>query len=57
MTPRRVALARMFIEAGLRSPHTQLTKVQIEISVQGRHTEASARWGQKEGVSLLKRET
>ena len=31
----------MFKEAGLRSPHTQLTKVQIEISVQGRHTEAN----------------
>ena len=40
-TPRRVALARMFKEAGLRSPRTQLTKVQIEISVQGRLTEAS----------------
>ena len=39
-TPRRVALARMFKEAGLRSPRTQLTKVQIEISVQGRHKEA-----------------
>ena len=36
MTPRRVALARMFKEAGLRSPRTQLTKVQIEISVLGR---------------------
>ena len=32
-TPRRVALARTFKEAGLRSPRTQLTKVQIEISV------------------------
>ena len=39
--PQRVALARTFKEAGLRSPRTQLTKVQIEISVQGRHTEAS----------------
>ena len=39
-TPRRVALARMFKEAGLRSPRTQLTKVQIEISVLGRRTEA-----------------
>ena len=38
---RRVALARMFKEAGLRSPRTQLTKVQIEISVRGRHKEAS----------------
>ena len=35
-TPRRVALARIFKEAGIRSPRTQLTKVQIEISVQGR---------------------
>ena len=42
-TPRRFALARMFKEAGLRGPHTQLTKVQIAISVQGRRTEASAR--------------
>ena len=33
--PRRVALARMFKEAGLRNPRTQLTKVQIEISVRG----------------------
>ena len=41
MTPVRVALARMLKEAGLRSPRTQLTKVQIEISVQGRCTEAS----------------
>ena len=41
MTPGRVALACMFKEAGLRSPRTQLTKVQIEISVQGRHTEAN----------------
>ena len=41
-TPRRVALARMFKEAGLRSPHTQLTKVKIEISVLGRRTEARA---------------
>ena len=43
MTPRRVALARMFKEAGLRSPRTQLhvTKVQIEISVRGRRTEAN----------------
>ena len=40
-TPRRVALARMFKEAGLRSPRTQLTKVQIEISVLGRRTEAT----------------
>ena len=40
-TPQRVALARMFKEAGLRSPRTQLTKVQIGISVQGRHTEAN----------------
>ena len=40
-TPRRVALARMFKEAGLRSPRTQLTKVKTEISVQGRHTEAN----------------
>ena len=40
MNPRRVTLARIFKEAGLRSPHTQLTKVQIEFSVQGRHTEA-----------------
>ena len=40
-TPWRVALARMFKEAGLRSPRTQLTKVQIEISVQGRRSEAS----------------
>ena len=39
-TPRTVALARMFKEAGLRSPRIQLTKVQIEISVQGRRTEA-----------------
>ena len=41
-TPRRVALARMFEEAGLKSTRTQLhvTKVQIEISVQGGHTEA-----------------
>ena len=39
-TPRRFALARMIIEAGLRSPRTQLTKVQIAISVQGRCTEA-----------------
>ena len=30
----------MFKEAGLRSPRTQLTKVKIEISVLGRHTEA-----------------
>ena len=41
MTPRRVALARMIKEAGLRSPRTQLTKVKIEISVKGRRTEAS----------------
>ena len=41
MTPRRFALARMFKEAGLRSPRTQLTKVQIEISVRGRRTEAT----------------
>ena len=40
-TLRRVALARIFKEAGLRSPRTQLTKVQIAISVRGRHTEAS----------------
>ena len=40
-TPRRVALARMFKEAGLRSPRTQLTKVKMEISVQGRRTEAT----------------
>ena len=40
-TPRRVALARMFKEAGLRSPRTHLTKVQIEMSVRGRRTEAS----------------
>ena len=40
-TPRRVALARMFKEAGLRSPRTQLTKVKIEISVLGRRTEAT----------------
>ena len=40
-TPLRVALARMFKEAGLRSPRTQLTKVQIKISVRGRRTEAS----------------
>ena len=40
-THRRVALVRMFKEAGLRSPRTQLTKVQIAISVQGRRTEAS----------------
>ena len=33
MTLRRVALARMFKEAGLRSPRTQLTKVKIENSV------------------------
>ena len=39
-TPRRVALARMFKEAGLRIPRTQLTKVQIKISVRWRHTEA-----------------
>ena len=32
-TPRRVALARMFKEAGLRSPRTKLTQVQIEIIV------------------------
>ena len=37
-TPRRVALARMFKEAGLRSPRTQL--IQIEMSVLGRHTQA-----------------
>ena len=43
MTPRRVTLARMFKEAGLRSPRTQLTKVKIEISVLGRRTEASGR--------------
>ena len=40
-TPRRVALARMFKEAGLRSPGTQLTKVQLEMSVRGRRTEAN----------------
>ena len=34
------ALERMFKEAGLRSPRTQLTKVQREISVRGRRTEA-----------------
>ena len=50
-TPRRVALARMFKEAGLRSPRTlccvtQLTKVQIEISVGGRRTEARGSQGQ-----------
>ena len=39
-TPRRVAIARTSKEAGLRSPRTQLTNVQIEISVQGRRTEA-----------------
>ena len=32
----------MFKEAGLRSPRTQQTKVQIEISVRGRRTEAIA---------------
>ena len=31
----------MFKEAGLRSPRTQLTEVQIEISVRGRCTGAS----------------
>ena len=41
-TPRRVALVRIFKEAGLRSPRTQLTKVQIAISVGGRRTEAIA---------------
>ena len=40
-TPGRVALACMFKEAGLRSPRTQLTKVQTEISVRGWRTEAS----------------
>ena len=40
-TPQRVALGRMFKETGLRSPGTQLTKVQLEISVKGRHTEAT----------------
>ena len=33
----------MFKEAGLRNPRTQLTKVQIEISVRGRRTEAKAK--------------
>ena len=42
-TRRRVALARMFKEAGLRSPHTQLTKVQREISVRGWRTGASSK--------------
>ena len=45
--PRRVALARMFKEAGLRSPRTQLTKVQIAISVQGRRTEATHNYAQQ----------
>ena len=40
-TPRRDVLAHIFKEARLRSSCTQLTKVQITISVQGRHTEAS----------------
>ena len=39
-TLRRVALACMFKEAGLRSPRTKLTKVQIDITVRGRRTEA-----------------
>ena len=39
-TLRRVALARMFKEAWLRSPRTQQTKVQIDITVRGRRTEA-----------------
>ena len=43
-TLRRVVLARMFKEAGLRSPRTQLTKVQIEISMRGRRTEARSHW-------------
>ena len=34
-TPGRVALARMFKEARLRSPRTQLIKVEIEISARG----------------------
>ena len=42
-TPRRVVLARMFKEAGLRSPRTQLTNVQIEINVRGRCTDATIR--------------
>ena len=33
----------MFKEAGLRSPRTQLTKFQIEISVRGQRTEANGR--------------
>ena len=35
-----IVFSRMFKEAGRRSPGTQLTKVQIEISVRGRRTEA-----------------
>ena len=34
----------MFKEAGLRSPRTQLTKVQIEISVRWRRTEATSQY-------------
>ena len=40
-THRRFALACIIKEAGLRSPRTQLTKVQKAISVQGRHTEVT----------------
>ena len=45
----------MFKEVGLRSPRTQLTKVQIAIRVQGRRTEATEKWDTNVGraVSLL----
>ena len=40
----------MFKEAGHRSPRTQLTKIQIAISVQGRRTEARVTPAPERGV-------